>query len=222
MLNFQTKGLVLNDFQIIWLDVERRENDETPAMSTVMTDQKIKTYVHDLSLVSPAKARPDGDIAYISWSDLVADLFEKTKAPKTLIAAYTESELKLLIEAIPAKKEHWEKVYFNANARRWFQRHYPEIYNDILAKVKKSDSFARVGLKNFLTHKAVGYKYSTNLRGFSPAAQINRLRVQFIRYGGVYKDYSAGSKRAWTNLVNYNREDVKGMQWLAQCMTSGS
>lgn len=222
MLNFQTKGLVLNDFQIIWLDVERRESDETPAMSTVLINEQLRTYVHDLSLVPPAKARPQGDITYISWSDLVADLFEKTKAPKTLIAAYTESELKLLIEAIPAKKEHWEKVYFNANARRCFQKHYPEIYNDILDKVKKSDPFARVGLKNFLTHKAVGYKYPTNLRGFSPAKQINRLRDQFIRYGGVYKDYSAGSKRAWTNLVNYNREDVKGMQWLVQQIIKNS
>ena len=222
MLNFQTKGLVLSDFKIIWLDVEMRESDETPAMSTVMTDEKIKTYVHDLALVPPAKARPQGDITYILWSDLVADLFEKTKSPKTLIGAYTEAELDLLIRATPSRQAHWEKVYFNANARRWFQKHHPEIYNDILAKVKRSDPFARVGLKNFLTHKAVGYKYPTNLRGFSPAKQINRLREQFIRYGGVYKDYSAGSKRAWTNLVNYNREDVKGMQWLAQRMTSGS
>jgi hypothetical protein len=222
MLNFQTKGLVLSDFKIIWLDVEMRESDETPAMSTVMTDEKIKTYVHDLALVPPAKARPQGDITYILWSDLVADLFEKTKSPKTLIGAYTEAELDLLIRATPSRQAHWEKVYFNANARRWFQKHHPEIYNDILAKVRRSDPYARVGLKNFLTHKAVGYKYPTNLRGFSPAKQINRLREQFIRYGGVYKDYSAGSKRAWTNLVNYNREDVKGMQWLAQRMTSGS
>jgi hypothetical protein len=222
MLNFQTKGLVLNDFQIIWLDVERRENDETPAMSTILINEQLRTYVHDLSLVPPAKARPQGDITYISWSDLVDELFEKTKAPKTLIGAYTESELDLLIRATPSRQAHWEKVYFNANAKRWFQKHYPEIYNDILAKVKKSDPFARVGLKNFLTHKDVGYKYPTNLRGFSPAAQINRLRVQFIRYGGVYKDYSAGSKRAWTNLVNYNREDVKGMQWLVQQIINNS
>jgi len=222
MLNFQTKGLVLSDFKIIWLDVEMRENDETPAMSTVLINEQLRTYVHDLSLVPPAKARPQGDITYISWSDLVADLFEKTKSPKTLIGAYTEAELDLLVQALQAKKEHWERVYFNANARRWFQKHHPEIYNDIFAKVKKSDPYARVGLKNFLTHKAVGYKYPTNLRGFSPAKQINRLREQFIRYGGVYKDYSGGSKRAWTNLVNYNREDVKGMQWLAQRMTSGS
>jgi len=222
MFNFQTRGLVLSDFNIIWLDVERRENDETPAMSTVLINEQLRTYVHDLSLVPPAKARPEGDITYISWSDLVADLFEKTKSPKTLIAAYTEAELDLLVKALQAKEEHWERVYFNANARKWFERHHPEIYNDILAKVRRSDPYARVGLKNFLTHKAVGYKYPTNLRGFSPAKQINRLREQFIRYGGVYKDYSAGSKRAWTNLVNYNREDVKGMQWLAQRMTSGS
>ena len=222
MLNFQTKGLVLNNFQFIWLDVEKRENDETPAMSTVMIDQKIKTYVHDLALVPPANARPQGDIAYMSWSDLVDELFEKTKSPKTLIGAYTEAELDLLIRATPSRQAHWEKVYFNANARRWFQRHYPEIYNDILAKVKKSGPFAKVGLKNFLTHKDVGYKYPTNLRGFSPAKQINRLREQFIRYGGVYKDYAAGSKRAWTNFVNYNREDVKGMQWLVQQIINNS
>ena len=222
MLNFQTRGLVLTDFNIIWMDVERRENDETPAMSTVLINEQLRTYVHDLSLVPPAKARPEGDITYIAWSELVADLFEKTKSSKTLIAAYTEAELDLLVQTLPAKKEHWERVYFNANARRWFQKYHPDIYYDILAKVKKSDPYARVGLKNFLTHKAVGYKYPANLRGFSPAAQINRLRVQFIRYGGVYKDYSAGSKRAWTNLVKYNREDVRGMQWLAQRMTSGS
>ena len=158
MLNFQTKGLVLNDFQIIWLDVEKRENDQTPAMSTVMIDQKIKTYVHDLALVPPAKARPQGDITYILWSDLVADLFEKTKSPKTLIGAYTEAELDLLIRATPSRQAHWEKVYFNANARRWFQKHHPEIYNDILAKVRRSDPYARVGLKNVLPPQAVGYK----------------------------------------------------------------
>lgn len=222
MFNFQTKGLVLTDFSIIWLDVERRENDETPGMSTVLIKEQLRTYVHDLSLVPPAKARPQGDITYISWSDLVADLFEKTKSPKTLIGAYTEAELDLLIQALPAKKEHWERVYFNANARKWFERHHPEIYKDIFTKLKKSDPYARVGLKNFLTHKAVGYKYPTNLRGFSPAKQINRLREQFIRYGGVYADYSPGSKRAWTNLVNYNREDVKGMQWLVQQIIKNS
>ena len=216
MLNFQTKGLVLSDFNIIWMDIEMRENDETPAMSTVLINDQLRTYVHDLALVPPAKVRPEGDITYIIWSDLVADLLEKTKAPKTLIAAYTESELKLLIEATPSKQNHWEKVYFNANARKWFEKHHFEIYKDIFAKVKKSDPYARVGLKNFLTHKDVGYKYPINLRGFSPSAQINRLRTQFIRYGGVYADYSAGSKRAWTNLVKYNREDVIGMQWLAQ------
>lgn len=49
MLNFQTKGLVLTDFKIIWLDVEMRENDETPAMSTVLINEQLRTYVHDLS-----------------------------------------------------------------------------------------------------------------------------------------------------------------------------
>ena len=63
MLKPWSHRLDLTTQPVLWLDVERRKVDATPAMSTLMyTDGDLVTYVHDEQLRAAAEASGHGSL----------------------------------------------------------------------------------------------------------------------------------------------------------------
>jgi hypothetical protein len=55
---------------ILWLDVERRKADLEPAMSTILHEGELITYVHDERLRPAAESSGGGKLAtYRSWAE---------------------------------------------------------------------------------------------------------------------------------------------------------
>ena len=197
---------------MIWLDLERTMMDEFPAMTTVLSDTVLTTYVHDpqLELAAVAKGLPMMD-----WMAYYASLARKALSANALLVGYSDTELRFLQQAAPACAVDLDKHYLNANAGAWFRNNLPAIYDELLLTVRMNHPTAKPGLKHFIRHPVVGYAYPLHLRGFSPAEAINRVRDQLCRKG-VYTTVPPGAKRAWSKLIQYNQQDVLGMKHLVE------
>lgn len=58
---------------VLWLDVERRMADVEPAMSTILHEGELVTYVHDERLRPAAESSGGGNLAACrSWAETVA------------------------------------------------------------------------------------------------------------------------------------------------------
>jgi hypothetical protein len=197
---------------VIWLDLERTVKDAVPVMTSVLRHTGMETYVHDphLELAADAKGLP-----IIDWTACYGSLAHEALSVNALLVGYSDTELRFLQQAAPECAEDLEKRYLNANAGAWFRNNLPAIYDELYRKVRKEDPTAKPGLKDFIRHPAVGYDYPLHLRGFSPAAAINRMREQLGRKG-AYTTVAPGAKRAWSKLIQYNQQDVLGMKHLVE------
>ena len=201
---------------ILWLDVERRKADVEPAMSTILHDGELITYVHDERLRPAAQSSGGGKLAtYRTWSEMVEEIMG-IASNGVLIGGYSLAELKLLQEARPAQAEWLEDRYLNANAGPWFRKQRPEVYAQLEATIPP-DSFGKhVGLTHFLSVREVGYHVPNRLEDFSPAETIKSVREGLAKNGGSYGQLPEALRISWKNLIKYNQHDVKGMRHLAE------
>jgi hypothetical protein len=149
------------------------------------------------------------------WKELYGELANVARAEGALLVGYGDTELRFLQQAVPLHAEDLEGRYLNANAGRWFRNHMPEVYEELYLKVRKEDPMGKPGLKDFVGHPVVDFTYPRHLQGFSPAAAITRLRLQFGKKL-TYADTAPGGKRAWTKLIQYNQQDVLSMKHLVE------
>lgn len=106
-----------------------------------------------------------------------------------------------------------------ANAAKWFKNNRPELYAE--ASLRAGER-GKPGLKDFLVQSAVGYQYKKYLLGVKPGAILNRLRTLLDKRDGVHRELTKSAKRNWTNLIEYNRQDVLGMIHLVDFVRSES
>jgi len=201
---------------ILWLDVERRKADVEPAMSTILHEGELITYVHDERLRPAAQSSGGGKLAtYRTWSEMVEEIMG-IASNGVLIGGYSLAELKLLQEARPAKAEWLDGCYLNANAGPWFRKHRPEVYAQLEATIPPDSFRKHVGLTHFLSVREVGYHVPNRLEDFSPAETIKRMRECLAKNGGSYGKLPEALRISWRNLIKYNQHDVKGMCHLAE------
>jgi hypothetical protein len=86
------------------------------------------------------------------FREYVADLAQRVRAHKALLAAYTMTEHKVLVDADPALASLWDSVYvyINARANPWFRHCQPTVQDQLEAQAAAKSDFDSVGLKDYL------------------------------------------------------------------------
>ena len=201
----QSTPFLNNTRPVIWLDVEKRKADLEPALTSVHWADSLKTYAHDAILAQSAKAR---SLEFQPWLELAAKIVEVAIATESLIAGYSIPERDLLMTACPEHAEWIKEHYLNANAARWFKNHRPAIYAEAC---RTAGEHRNPGLKDFLIQPAVGYEYKGYLLDVQPGSILGRMRKLLAKRAGVHRELTNETRRDWTNLIEYNRQDVLGM-----------
>jgi hypothetical protein len=190
---------------VIWLDVEKRKADPEPALTTVVWADGLKTYAHDAILAASAKAR---GLEFQPWSELARQIVAVAIKSESLIAGYSIPERDLLMKACPEQAEWIKENYLNANAAKWFRNHRPALYAEAC---RTAGEKRKPGLKDFLIQPAVGYPYKKYLLDVRPGSILGRMRKLLAKRDGVHRELTNEARRDWTNLIEYNRQDVLGM-----------
>lgn len=201
----QAEAFRKNTRPVIWLDVEKRKADPEPALTTVVWPEGLKTYVHDAILAESAKAR---GLEFQPWLPLAARIVEVAIATESLIAGYSIPERDLLMKACPEHAEWIKEHYLNANAAKWFKNQRPALYDEAC---RTAGEKRKPGLKDFLIQPAVGYPYKKYLLDVQPGSILGRMRKLLAKRDGVHRELTNEARRDWTNLIEYNRQDVLGM-----------
>jgi hypothetical protein len=201
----QSSAFHKNTRPVIWLDVEKRKADPEPALTSVHWAEGLKTYAHDAILAQSAKAR---SLEFQPWTQLAAEIVRVAMASDSLIAGYSIPERDLLMESCPEHAEWIKENYLNANAARWFKNHRPAIYAEAC---RTAGEHRKPGLKDFLIQPAVGYSYKKYLLDVQPGSILGRMRKLLAKRDGVHRELTNEARRDWTNLIEYNRQDVLGM-----------
>jgi hypothetical protein len=201
----QSTPFLNNTRPVIWLDVEKRKADPEPALTTVVWAEGLKTYAHDEILAESAKAR---GLEFQPWTQLAVRVFETAIATDSLIGGYSIPERDLLMAACPEHAEWIKENYLNANAAKWFKNNRPKLYAEAC---RTAGEHRRPGLKDFLIQPAVGYEYMKYLLDVQPGSILGRMRKLLAKRDGVHRELTNEARRDWTNLIEYNRQDVLGM-----------
>lgn len=201
----QSAAFLKNLRPVIWLDVEKRKADTEPAMTTVGWAEGLKTYVHDPILAASAKAR---GLEFRPWAELAAEIMSVAEATESLIGGYSIPERTLLIEAFPEKAEWIKDHYLNANAAKWFRNQRRALHDEAC---RTAGERRKPGLKDFLIQPAIGYPYRRYLLDVQPGSILGRMRKLLAKRDGVHRELTNEARRDWTNLIEYNRQDVLGM-----------
>ena len=206
----QTAAFLKNIRPVIWLDVEKRTADPEPALTSVLWAEGLKTYAHDAILAASAKAR---GLEFLPWLELAMEVVRIAQTTNSLIAGYSIPERDLLMKACPEQAEWIKSNYLNANAAKWFKNHRPNLYAEAC---RTAGERRKPGLKDFLIQPAIGYSYKKYLLGVQPGSILGRLRALLTKRGGVHRELTNEARRDWTNLIEYNRQDVLGMKHLVE------
>ena len=201
----QSNAFHKNIRPVIWLDVDRRKADPEPALTSVHWADGLKTYAHDAILAQSAKAR---SLEFQPWAQLAAEIVRVAMASDSLIAGYSIPERDLLMESCPEHAEWIKENYLNANAAKWFKNHRPALYTEAC---RTAGERRKPGLKDFLIQPAVGYPYKKYLLDVQPGSILGRMRKLLAKRDGVHRELTNEARRDWTNLIEYNRQDVLGM-----------
>ncbi|MEY2785977.1 MAG: hypothetical protein RL277_2189 [Planctomycetota bacterium] len=208
MLNPSKIKLPDLDRPIHWIDFEGRKRDAEPALVTERVNRSMETIVHDPRLAMAArynKLRVQG------FGEYARHLIERVRDSNGLIGAYSQHEFKEICRVLPDEREWLEQNYINANANSWFKRVDPELFIDLKKNLRTDDS---VGLKDYLQHPKIGYRYPEKLLGMGPAKKLTSIRESLAKHGKL----TGAAIEHWNGLIEYNRHDVKGMQHLFRYM----
>jgi hypothetical protein len=201
----QSASFLNNIRPVIWLDVEKRKADVEPALTTVVWAEGLKTYAHDAILAASAKARR---LEFQPWHELAKKIVEVAIATESLIGGYSIPERDLLMASCPEHAEWIKEHYLNANAAKWFRNNRPKLHAEAC---RTAGERRKPGLKDFLIQPAVGYPYKKYLLDVQPGSILGRMRRLLAKRDGVHRELTNEARRDWTNLIEYNRQDVLGM-----------
>ena len=211
----------------IFFDVEMRSVDKLPALVGVLIDDEFTITCLDERL-RPVAEHSDLEVRdpYAFFEELILNAEEEDMA----LVAYSEHEKDLLVEMFGQENDRHQQLrniverrYVNANARKWFRKHYRESYDMIEArekakgrrsKYRKPNGTIRMGLNLLLQIPEVAYPGVGEAGRGSPAKTLYDVRDHLERKGPSYDSLTGTVKRKWKNLLNYLRHDVVGMAHL--------
>jgi hypothetical protein len=165
----------------------------------------LKTYAHDAILAASAKAR---GLEFQPWLELATEIVRVARETESLIGGYSIPERDLLMASCPEHAEWIKEHYLNANAAKWFRNNRPKLYAEAC---RTAGEHRNPGLKDFLIQPAVGYEYKRYLLDVQPGSILGRMRKLLAKRAGVHRELTNEARRDWTNLIEYNRQDVLGM-----------
>ena len=94
------------------------------------------------------------------------------------------------------------------------KKHKPEFKK--LENKKAKEKFRnKIGLKDLLDLSFIGYDCPRHLKSFKPASRTNGI-IDQVALRGSHKELTRSKKRDWTNLINYNEHDCRGMKHLVE------
>ena len=193
----------------IWLDFEGGIN-KLPSLAGVLVEGLYSATILNPDFGSLAKTRK---LVHKSFGDFVGDTLSTASQEERVIAAWSEHELNQMEgfdDGILKKR------YRNANKLVLkFFKDKPTFKK--LKKQNKKDKAegkrrnSNVGLKDLLGLDYIPYDYPDCLESFSPAKTISRMDGQLATHGGNYCKVAIGAKNAFTQLIEYNEHDCRGM-----------
>ena len=224
----------MDDFGCIFFDVEMRKDDQYPALVGVLVDEKFTITCLEEGL-RPAAEHAGLEVA--NPHEFFTALLLKAEDKDRSLVAYTLHEFevleKMFDEHIDENKHLLDiltRRYVNANARKWFRKHYRESYDMIEArerakgrqsKYRKTNGGIRMGLNMLLRIPEVAYSGADEAGRGSPANTLRDVRDHLNRKGPSYDSLTATVKRKWTNLLKYLRHDVEGMAHIYRFIQEG-
>ena len=199
------------------IDVEMRQVDTYPAMMGWACGDDFTQVVFDQRLSAAAEYR---QLKIVDLHRLLDVLVSTARETDSLLIAYSVHERDLLCELIPQKTEDINKIYCNANLRKWMKRTFPIEYAEAEEKERSRlvatqqlppSGWVSMGLKQLLKMPIVGYPEASSAGIGSPAKAL-----QYVR---AHSDpLTKGAKRKWSSMLTYNRHDVLGMKHLLHFM----
>ena len=195
----------------IWLDFEGGK-DKPPSLAGVLVDGLYSATILNPDFGSLAKTRK---LVHKSFGDFVGDTLSTASQEERVIAAWSEHELNQM-EGFDDRI--LKACYRNANklVLNFFIKKRPKTMKKLRKQNKKDKAEGKrrnsnVGLKDLLGLDYIPYDYPDCLESFSPAKTISRMDGQLATHGGNYCKVAIGAKNAFTQLIEYNEHDCKGM-----------
>ena len=190
----------------IWLDFEGGIN-KLPSLAGVLVEGHYSAIILNPDFGSLAKNRK---LVQQTFENFVGDTLSAASQEERVIAAWSEHELNQMKEFDDGILK---KRYRNANklVLNFFKS--KPTFKKLKKKVKKVDGWHKnkVGLKDLLGLDYIEYDYPDRLESFKPAKTISRMEDQLAKHGGNYRKVATGAKDAFTQLIEYNEHDCRGM-----------
>lgn len=206
----------------IWCDFEQHSHDARPALVGVLKQGEFEQVVFDPLLLDATKTKSEmgRPVRFSPWKEWLKEVYRQVKQGHP-IAGYSSHERTILLEGWGMSGISLDAAsgafYLDCNLVKLLKAHNAELHSELLNKKKKSRAYGRpsVGLKDLLIHESTAYNYPNHLRSFKVGQCIVGFREQQTKKG-AYTGWSAGTKRKWTNLLEYNEHDVRGMKFITE------
>ncbi len=208
----------------IFFDVEMRTEDEYPALVGVLVDEEFTITCLEEGLRPAAE---HAGLEVVNPHEFFTALLLKAEEEDRALVAYTLHEFEILEKMFDENSDENKHLldilhrrYVNANARKWFRKHYRESYDMIeqrerqrgpRSRYRRQNGNIRMGLNLLLQIPEVAYPGADEAGRGSPANTLRDVRDHLNRKGPTYDSLTATVKRKWTNLLKYLRHDVEGM-----------
>ena len=204
----------------IYIDFEMGLHDKLPHIMGVLIEDNYNCIITNNALSSSAEYK---NLQVCNPIDYCNKLLDRAKLEKRVLFGYSEHEKNVISELIPSKAKFLTRSYENANMRKrikkWIRstrgkKHASEF--ETLEKKKAKEEFRnKVGLKDLLGLSFIKYDYPRHLKGFKPAGRTKGI-IDQVALRGSHKKLTKSKKRDWTNLINYNEHDCRGMKHLVE------
>ena len=195
----------------IWLDFEGGIN-KLPSLAGVLVEGHYSAIILNPDFGSLAKNRK---LVQQTFENFVGDTLSTASQEERVIAAWSEHELNQM-EGFDDRI--LKACYRNANklVLNFFRKERPKTMKKLRKQNKKDRAEGKrrnsnVGLKDLLGLDYIEYVYPSRFKSFKPAKTISRMEDQLARHGGNYRKVATGAKDAFTQLIEYNEHDCRGM-----------
>lgn len=222
----------MDDFGCIFFDVEMRKDDHFPALVGVLVDEEFTITCLEEGLRPAAE---HAGLEVVNPHEFFTALLLKAEDEDRALVAYTLHEFEILekmFDGNSGENKHLLDIlnrrYVNANARKWFRKHYRESYDMIEArerakgrrsKYRKKNGGIRMGLNLLLQIPEVAYPGANEAGRGSPANALRDVRDHFARKGPHIDSLTSTVKGKWTRMLRYLEHDVLGMAHLFEFMS---
>ena len=217
----------------IFFDVEMRKDDQYPALVGVLVDEVFTITCLEEGLRPAAE---HAGLEVVNPHEFFTALLLKAEDEDRALVAYTLHEFEILekmFDENSGENKHLLDIlnrrYVNANARKWFRKHYRESYDMIEARerakgrrsrYRRQNRNIRMGFNLLLQIPEVAYPIANEAGRGSPANALRDVRDHFARKGPHIDSLTSTVKGKWTRMLTYLEHDVRGMAHLVEFMNN--